>query len=385
MFSMSFLMYALVIAVGSPHFSSLDETRTDKGEPVATKVVKPRNVPWVAFGVLQAVMLLVVWKTTIMPVEASILSIDSNNAFSSGQLDQAYAYAKQAAAIWTPYLDEQTFLQSRNVITLAQSGNLQQVPFWREWHDLIVRISDQENAEHMNNANPHFIYARFAEAFVPYVPEDAAIAEREYRKAIELSPQRQQTLWGFAHFLIGRGRLDEAQDILKQVVSFDDQLGEAHWQLGLHLFFDRQQFQEGATELVKAYHSKYPYNPTTAREAMALAYAFDALGDTAGLKDIMTMLPNLPQGDVGTYLEIAKAMERQGLLQERNMILNAISRMDSSVAARLQPLVNGSVTSIQDALKKTETAPQSASSTVSATTPTSPQVATTSARGPRLK
>ena len=386
MFSMSFLMYALVIAAGSPHFSSLDENRTDKGEPgKAEKTEKARNVPWVAFGVLQAVMLLVVWQTTIMPVRASMLSIDSNNAFSGGQLDKAYAYAKRAADIWTPYLDEQTFLQSRNFITLAQSGSLQRIPFWRDWHDLIIRISEKQDADHMSNANPHFIYARFAEAFVPYVPEDAAIAEREYRKSIELSPQRQQVLWGFAHFLISRGRQDEALDILKQVVSLDDQLGEAHWQLGLHLFFDRQQFEDGAKELVKAYRSKYPYIPSTAREAMALAYAFDALSDAEGLKAVMTMLPTLPQGDVGTYLEIAKTMERQGLIQERNMILNALVRMDSSVAARLQPLVNGSVTSIQDALKKTEAVPQSTSTPVSTTASTTTQVATTSVRGPRLK
>ncbi|MFH1973874.1 MAG: O-antigen ligase family protein [Patescibacteria group bacterium] len=375
MFSMSYLLFAFVIAIGSPQFAS--EAIADD----SAKTVSGRNIPWVAFGVLQVVMILLVWKTTVLPFRASMMTIQSNNAFAAGQLDQAYRYAVQAADISTPYDDEQTFLQTRNVITVMGSGQLQKLPVWREWHDLIVRVTEKHIASHPRNAHPHFIFARFTESMASLVPEDAAIAEREYLEAIALSPKRQQLLFGLSRFYVGQGRLDEAKTLLEQVVSDDDALGEGHWLLGLHLFFDRKDFENGAKELVKAVSVDYPYVPKDAREAMALTYAYDALGDVEGLKSIIDLLPTLPPGDSGTYVEIAKAMERQGLIEQRNMILNALARLDATITTRLAPLISGDVSTIQEALLQTEGI---AEPSPSQATPTQ-AVATTSGPGPRAQ
>ncbi|MFH1078174.1 MAG: O-antigen ligase family protein [Patescibacteria group bacterium] len=375
MFSMSYLLFAFVVAIGSPQFAS---------EVLADDAMKPssaRNVPWIAFGILQAVMLLMVWKTTIQPFRASMLTIESNNAYSAGMLEESYRLAAKAAEIPTPYSDEQTFLQTRNLISVAGTGQLQKLAVWREWHDLIVRITEQHIAEHPNNAHPHFIYARFAETMASLVPEDAAIAEREYLAAIALSPKRQQLLFGLSRFYVAHGKLDEAKALLDQVVSDDPELGEGRWLLGLHLFFDQKDFEGGAKEIVQAVKAKYAYYPKDSREAMALAYAYDVLGDVEGLKTIIDLLPTLPAGESATYIEIAKAMERQGLIEQRNMILNALARIDTSIATRLEPLISGSVTSIQDALLQTQDVPATGTTSQATTT----RVATSSGPGPRAQ
>jgi tetratricopeptide (TPR) repeat protein len=380
MFSMSFLMYALVIAVGTATFAGVaDESEAKKiAQPARAEAPPARNIPWIGLGALQLLAVLMVWQTTIQPVRASVLSIESNNAFSGGDYLGAFNDAKLAASIWTPYMDEQTFLQSRNFISLVGTGTVQKLAYWREWHDLIMKISELQIADHPNNANPIYINARTAEALATIVPEDSAIAEKEYRRAIELSPKRQQLYFGFARFLAARGRLDETGDYLKQVVSFDDELGESHWQYGLYLFFDKKALPEGAAELTKAVSVKYPYVLQDAREALALSYAYEFLGNTEALKGILTLLPKLPQSDVNVYLQIATVMERNGLMEERNMILNALVRMDPNLAQQLQPLINGSATSIQASIEAASIVPLTLTNTTT-------QVVTTSPAGLRVK
>ncbi len=379
-FSMSFLMYAVAIAATSAQFNEKREE-----QPVATSPA--HAIPWIAFGVLQVLAIALVWRTSVLPFKASILSIKSNNAFNQGAYQVAFDYAKQAAAIPTPYLDEQTFLQSRNFITVAGSGKLQQLSYWREWHDLIVKISEKHIAEHDRNTHPRFIFARFAESMVPLVPADAEIADAQYRRTIELSPKRQQLYYSYSRFLIDRGRADEALDALKTVATFDPEQGESYWLLGLHEFFDRRLLVEGADNLIKSQTVAYPYIFKEAREAMALAMAYDVKNEKEKLRELMNVLPTLPQAPSDVYVQIARLMEHQGLLEERNRILTAIVRIDSSFAVRILPLTLGNVTSIDAALQETKNAP----TPVDATTPEEdvstlsvPVVTTTGgSRGPR--
>lgn len=364
-FSMSFLLYALVITATTAKFNDKVETENI----IVPEKTDLRQVPWMIFGVIQIVFLVLIWRTSVMPFRASMLSIKSNQIFSQGDYAQAFQLAKEAYAIKTPYLDEQTFLQSRNYIGIDRT-KLQQLPFWKEWHDLIIAVSDQHLAEHPRNVNPRYIYARFTEAMLPLIPEDALITDAQYKESIKLSPKRQQLYYSYSRFLIDRGRPDEALDLLNQVVSFDTEIGESHWILGLHLLFDRKQLKEGAEELKKAVKVKYPYVLQQSQEAMALAIAYDNLGDKEGLKEVMALLPKLPQGQIGIYVEIARAMEKQGLIDERNRILGALANMDAGFKLRIAPIFDGTAATIDAALSKTENQPPVVAEPVTTTTGT---------------
>ena len=377
LFSMSYLLFALVIAASFPGFAfqaqSLPEVVSEK----------PKSTTWALaiFIILQISAACLVWRTTVLPFWSSILSIRSNKSFSFGQYEQAFKEAQQSYAVPTFYLDEQTFLQARNFISLVESGKLETQPFWREWHDLIIRITDDYLARHPNNAHSCFVYARFAETMSRYMPEDSAIAEAQYLKGIELSPKRQQMYFSYARFLIDRKRSDEAVKLLEKVVTFDPDLGEPYWLLGLHLFFDRGETQSGAEMLLKGINAKYIYVLKTGQEAMALAMAYEQSGEKDKIKDVIAQLPDLPQAPLNIYMEIARIAERVGLITERDMIINALSRIDQNVAFRLSPLLQGHVTSIQASLDLTEgviVTPSAATSSPVTTT-------TTSGAGPRIK
>lgn len=370
-FTMSYLLYGLVIvATAGPGFFT--------NEVPATDPAKQRPLPTVALGILSIAAVLLVWKTSIQPFRASVLSIKSNNAFAQAQYADAFDLAKKAYAIPTPYLDEQSFLQARNYISLAGSSQLQQLLYWREWHDLIVNVNNDLLKAHPRDVHAYFIFARFTDAMSTVIPEDAALADAAYKKTIEFSPKRQQMFFSYSRFLLTQKRPDEAQELLKQAVSFDPEVGEAHWLLGLHLFFDRREYVAGATEIIKARKVLAPYTLQNAQDAAVLAYANEVLGDKEALKAVVQMLPSLPESPSSVYLDIAQVMERSGLMEERNMIVNALARMDSTLAIRLAPLMNGSVTSIAAAMNATINVPTS-----KAPTPAPTPVATSTGSGPR--
>ncbi|MBI4138645.1 O-antigen ligase family protein [Candidatus Uhrbacteria bacterium] len=370
-FSMSYLLFALVIACSSAEFLSPAST------PPASGAAATKPVPWTLFAVIQLLAALVVWRMSVLPFRASMLSIQSNTAFSQGRLDEAYRLAKEAWETPTPYLDEQTFLQSRNFISVA-SGDLEQVPVWKEWHDLIIAVTDKHLSEHPDNVHPHFIYARFLESMMNRIQSDASLADREYKKALALSPKRQQLLYSYARFLVNTNRPDEATELLKEAVALDDEIGESHWLLGIHLLFNRQDVERGAQEIVKSQRVSSRYVLQEGRESLALALAYEQTNDIEGLKSLIVLLPTLPQAELDVYVQIARAMERKGLTAERDRILNALSKIDSNFATRIMPLKLGTVSSIQEALDLT-----SDGSGIITSPPGGATVATSSGPGPR--
>lgn len=347
-FTVSFFLYGLIISATSAQFvGAKEETAEQKEKP------KPKAVPWAVFGIVMAVFLIIVWRYSILPFKASYLTIKSNNYFAGGALPIAYDYAVKAAAVPTPYTDEQTFLQSRNLINLIEAGAVPgKYQDWKKWHDLVVDLTKHHLAEHPDNTHPHFIFARFLHSFATLVPEDGAMAEAEYKEAIRTSPKRQQLYYSIARFYLERNRKDEGLDYFKQALEFDPNVGESHWYVGLSEMFDFMKVEDGAKEMAAAMSAKAPYGLKDVREAVALGMAYEALKDAEGFKALIKLLPTLGGGTSSLYVEIAKIAERMGLMDERNLLLGAIAHADPSFAPRISPLQQGTATSIDDSLKK---------------------------------
>ncbi|MFZ2803645.1 MAG: O-antigen ligase family protein [Patescibacteria group bacterium] len=390
-FTMSFLMFALVAAATMAEFTG---AKDDEKPEEKAKASSAKSVPWVVFAILQLAALFVVWRYSWLPAEASYYSIESNNYFSAGVYPEAFALAQKAAAIPTPYLDEQTFLQSSNLMRLEEAGTIQQqLPNWKAWHDLVVDLDNRYLAAHPINTNPLFVYARFLDDFGSLVPADVPLAEQEYLKAIQTSPERQQLFYSLGRFYIEHGDKQKGYDYFKQAEDFDPEIGESHWYVGLTLAYDQNNLPDGSKEMVAAFEAPYPYSLKSVQEATALADAFVVVNDPTGLKNmITTTLPTLPGGTAEMFFQIARDAEKLGLTEQRNLILGALAQ-DPTIAARLQPLVNGSATSIDESLDMTQGLASStlptAAPTTQATPPTSTtQTAATSAAdngsGPRL-
>jgi len=363
-FSMSYLLYALVICTGFAVFGS-----GEHAEPAGKK-----PMPWVIFALVQAVFMLLVYLASIVPFYTSVMVINANEAFAKGDVNAMMSLIYKIKTKQTPYLDEQSFLYSRNMITLANSGNLQKWPDWRVFYNEVVATSEKRLQSHDHDAHGLFIYSSML-ASVGSRAGDAEIlakAEEQYRKAIALSPKRQQLHFGLAELLRSMGRVDEALDLYLQAASFDEQIGEPWWYAGVTALFSKNEPERAAEYLRKAMTAEYPQRLQSAQDALIIAEAYVILDDKENMKKLILQLPSLPASQPQTYIQIAKAAETLDLIAERNLIINAVAQMDPATKAVMQPLLNGEVQTIDEALAKSST---STAKAPEAPAPAEPKVA----------
>lgn len=341
-FSMSYLLFALVIAATRPGFMA--------GTVGAAPIGAPKATPWTLFAIVQVVMLIIVWRYSALPFQASLLSIKANQ-IQSTQPDAAWELMKQAGAIPTPYLDEQTFFLSRNAIAYAGSGQYTQMPYWKEMIDHTKRLTGIYLKDHARNTNAIFTYARFLQEVGRVLPaseqaEAIAETERAYRAAIETSPKRQQLYYSFARFYTMLGRTGEAYDLLKQAVAFNPNVGDSWWYAGITAWFNIGNVNEGMDQVLRGYKAPSPYRLANVQEAVYVAQAGAARGDEDALLTLLPQLPTLNGGTRELFLDIARAYEHVGLIEPRNIILNALEQADPGVTPLFLALRNGSATSI---------------------------------------
>jgi O-antigen ligase/tetratricopeptide (TPR) repeat protein len=396
-FSMSYLMYAFVIVATRPGFLAPVQNGTPNGPaPLpagppaaalngagAAKSAVPRSAPWTAFVIIQIVGVFFAWRFSVLPFQASYLSIKANNLLHAGKAEEGFALFKQAGAIPTPYTDEQSFLLSRDIVEIVQAGQLANMPNWQEFYAFAKEMNERTNSEHPLNTNNLFVYAQLLRSVTPSLPQadqaaEVAKSEEYYKKALATSPTRQQVAFGLAQLESELGRGQEAYDILKKTTTDDPDIGECWWYLGGTAWFQLGKTDEGSADMVKAVKTKVPFSLRNVRDAAQLAQAALIQKDNDALKTILPQLPTLGGGSVDLYLSIAKAYETAGLTGERNSILNALIQVDPTIAPQLDALRNGKVNTIDESMKIA--AANVASSTLSdaGTSSTSPTLIATS-------
>lgn len=345
-FSMSYLLYALVICVGFKEF-------TGEADPAKAQT-KP--VPWVSFGFIQAAFLLLVYLASVVPFHTSVMVINSNEAFAKGDVQGMMKLIEKIKTKQTPYLDEQAFLYSRNLISLANNNQLQKWPDWRLLYDEAVASTERKLESHGKDAHARFIYSSML-ASVGVRAQDAEIiakAEEQYKKAIELSPKRQQLYFGLAELQKATGRIDEALSSYKTAASFDEEIGEAWWYVAVTYMFNKQDPETAAEYFRKAMTAKAPQKLKNAQDALLVAQAYVILKDEANMQELVKKLPALPAAQPETYIQIAQAAEELNLIKERNLIINAVTQMDPTTRQALNPLLSGEVETIDEAIEETK-------------------------------
>ncbi len=374
-FSMSYLLYAFVIVAARPGFlSPIQEgsPNTSVAAPTANgtapssalrategaraqKPAAPHAAPWTAFVIIQIVGVFFAWRFSVLPFEASYLSIKANNLLTAGQADAAFTLFKQAGAIPTPYTDEQSFLLSRDMVQIVQAGQLTNMPNWQEFYAFAKAMNERTNNEHPLNTNNLFVYAQLLRAVAPSLPQadqTAEIAKSEdyYKRALATSPTRQQVAFGLAQLESELGRGQDAYDILKKTTTDDGNIGECWWYLGGTAWFQLGKVDEGSADLVKAMKVSDPFTLRNVTDAAQLAQAALIQKDNDALKSILPMLPTLGGGSMDLYLSIAKAYESAGLMEERNSILNALVQLDPTLTPKLDALRTGKVKTIDESM-----------------------------------
>jgi O-antigen ligase len=366
-FSMSYLLFAFVIAATTKGF--MENIDISKAE---TANETKHDFSAIAYGIVMVLALLLVWRTSVIPFKASRLSLMANSAFGS---PQGLAYAKEAAALWTPYLDEQTFLLSRNLITIAgQTDGLKKIYQWEEWFNLAKQLSDVQMQNHPRDTHSSFIYARLLQDMARMKPELAPQAEQWYKKSIDTSPMRQQLHYALANLYYQYGKIDEALVVYQRVSEFDPNFGDGYWIYGVATFYDAHKPAQGAPIIMKALTVSIPYNFRDVNELAAVADAAFLLNTPEAYNVLIASIKRAPKGSAMSYAQLAYKFDQAKLTDVRDRILDA--------AEEISPMVRST---FEDLKKSPPTSNTITNVPAPATPPPTNQVATTNYSGLRIK
>jgi O-antigen ligase/tetratricopeptide (TPR) repeat protein len=366
-FSMSYLLFALIIAATRGEFVGEKEAMAEKH-----KEVGHLQAPWTMYIVLTIVMALLVMRTSINPFNVSRLSLQSNALFSVNPA-VSLQLATQAYQIWTPYLDEQSFLMSRNLIAVAGGGGIQRMPQWQEFYALAKKITEEEISRHPNNTHPRFIYARMAQEFMTLIPTEAQVSEQQYVAAINTSPKRQQLHYGLARLYLMTGNLDPAMNIFRNVITFDPEFGEGYWNLGITQMYDKRELEAGAENIQKALTVLYPYRLQSGRELVVVADMLMIRNDDEGMKTFIAKLgTDYPMASGPVYAQLVYKLQIAKKDELATAMLAATTALDPTTPDSLKALID----QVNGAQAPVPTAATTTSPTVAATS-------TDASRGPR--
>lgn len=334
-FSMSYLLFALIIAATKGEFIGEKEKLAEKH-----KEVGHLEAPWTGFIVLTLVMALIVLRTSVNPFQISRKALQSNAVFAANPA-AAYQIALEASKTWTPYLDEQSFLLSRNMISLLGSGGAQRIPNWKEMYELAKKLSLEEINRHPRNTHPRFIFARLAQEVMPLLPTEGPVAEQMYQSAIATSPKRQQLHYGLARLYLMTGNLDPALNVFRNVISFDPEFGEGYWNLGITLMYDKRDLEAGAENIHKSLTVTYPYRLQSARELVVVMDALMIRQDDEGIKTFISKLAtDYPIASPDVYAQLVYKLQIVKKDELAQAMLAATAAIDPTTPQMLQKLID---------------------------------------------
>jgi O-antigen ligase/tetratricopeptide (TPR) repeat protein len=306
-FSMSYLLFAFVVAATTQGFAE------NEPEPASAKATS-HELPSISAAILYVLAGVLVWRTSVIPFEASKYSLMANAAFGT---PQGLEWALQANRVWTPYVDEQAFLVSRNFLNFAVSGTLSKLYKPDDWFALSQKLNGQELEDHPRNTHSIFIYARLLQEMARTKPELVPQVEQLYFKAIDTSPYRQQLHYGLASLYFRYGKVTEGLQVYKRVADFDPELGETTWTYGIALMYDAGNTDpkykaEGAPMVLKSVALPFPYAFKDQKEYAAIIEASQIVKTPEAYDTAVKALSRVPNADASFYANAAYTYLRLG-------------------------------------------------------------------------
>jgi O-antigen ligase/tetratricopeptide (TPR) repeat protein len=351
--SMLFLLLAVACAAGFPEFAA-------KTKPTVQSIIqqprlaRSRGFTLLALAALQLGGVVLAWYGSLLPALTSHASLQSTLALKQGGCGAMLESARRAAAMPTPWSEDQVSVLAYALRDFAKEDKLQACPQWRDIYEIV-----QQKAAAIYAGQPEHFRFRGVQPALAYmlgfISHDRALideAQRLYEALIASSPQHQLYRYRFASLLADTGRVQAADDQLTQALAADPDMGESVWRLGMLRWQHENQVQLGSKMVTQAANGMCRHQLSSSEEAVLLAQAFGVQGNLTGLSSMKRRMEELPPEDshpASAYLDIARVQEQNGLFAERDSMLRIAAAKDASLGARLAPLFDGRVRTIAEA------------------------------------
>lgn len=347
---MSYLLIALSVAVARPEFAMAVEPKASVEAPLARGLALPA-LP--AFVALEALGVLLAWRASLLPAQASYANKATFAAFKRGDCAAALRKATAAAKIPTPYVEDQVHTLSKGLGGLSEKNKLDLCPQWPQLLDQARAVENRHARIHGGHTRQRAMFAALLLSLARTTKQPPLLAQagEQFELLLAESPRRQQYQYDYAGWLVEAGRLKEAQAHLEFALNQYETSGESIWRLGVFKWRSLKQPGAGAELMRKAVLGKEcPYGPKSAMETQQLAQAYWTLGDREHLKGLVKAVEDFSKDDRPTivHLGIARYLEKSGLLGERDRVLRIAEERDPPLSAKLRPLREGRVKSVAE-------------------------------------
>jgi O-antigen ligase len=347
--SLLFLLLAVGCAAGFPEFAAQTKTVVHSIEPPT-----PTRSSLLALAGLQAGGIVLAWYGSILPALTSHASLQSIVALKQGGCGAMLESARRAAAMPTPWSEDQVTVLAYTLRDFAKEDKLESCPQWRDIYQIVEQkavavYAGQPEHFRFRGVMPALAYMLGLKTHDPALIQEA---QQLYEALIAGSPQRQLYRYRFANLLADTGRVQAADEQLVQAVAADPDMGESVWRLGMLRWQRENQVQAGSKMVTQAANGMCRHLLSSSEEAVQLARAFAIQGNLSGLSSMKQRMDQVPPEDghpASAYLEIARAQEQAGLFTERDGTLRIAAGKDAALGARLAPLFDGRARSIAEA------------------------------------
>lgn len=345
--SMVYLLLALAVAVGGPEWNAPEPAAVGSESPAAASRLQAP-----AFAALAAAGALLAYRASILPGYASFLAKQGHAAFRRTQCAPALALAKRAAAVPTPYFEDQMFMVTKDLTWLSDTGKLERCPEWRAGLEHARALMDRILEQHPAHSRQRWVYANLLTALGRQTRDPAILAEagEQLEHLLFESPRRQQFQYNYANWLVEMGRVGEAKAHLDFALSQGDRIGESLWRKGVFQWRALEQSKAGAELMAEAMEVECRYGFKSAMEVQQLAQAYSVLGDREHLKGVIRYVENFSKDDRPSivHLGIARYLEKHGLLEERDQVLALAQKRDPKLAEPLRAWREGRIRSLAE-------------------------------------
>ncbi len=176
-------------------------------------------------------------------------------------------FFRRALQMPTPYKEE-TIVQIAQITNgILSKKSIAQEKFY-DFFSFAESAIKTNIARHPRHAYYHFMLGRLYTEALNYDKSYGQKAEEAFKRALELSPQRQQIHFGLAKLFIELGRKDEAIQIYKQAIQTAPRIAEAHWFYAVMLQ-DKGEIETAKKEMIEA--ANLGYTPPSLEERLFFA------------------------------------------------------------------------------------------------------------------
>lgn len=345
-----FLLLALVESgsqrAGESRSQEVRERASQRVSKSVSQEVRKLGRGVVAFAVLPitiSLAVLAVWKVNVQPLQASSAFLQAMVAASDYSPQRALPEFFVALALPTPYTWQPRTELAKLVTRMLINGSVktEDVSSLVAWTANELR---QELAAHPREAYSYFLLGRLYSETVPYDPTYLSRAKEALDTSLELSPNRQQTLFGVARLAIIEKDFEGAKEIYARTVELEPRVAEAHWYYAV-LLHDTGEVERSKKEF--EYAAANGYGARNLDEALLLAQAAVRVGDVHAMVNYFEAAVRFAplRADLQAQLALAyrewlptepDPIARRDTIRNARLAAERAATLDSSYAAEAQ-------------------------------------------------